>query len=307
MSSKKLNEDSYHHYATPTSTLSSGYGNYGGGFVHEDNLPEVRIDNSPQALSNPEAEFKRKYFEESEPKYPAIYDNAPKTVVLEEVSPPSAPTTTAGERAPQQTLAENRKILGLKRRVFFILLVVVLVIIAISVGAGVGTAMSSKSKSNTKASTASAPGVSTASSPSSSIQAPAIASQSSTVTTTSSISTVTKSSSHPSSTSSLTFLNNQTTPSSSFAFQGFTAASYLGNATSIIHSEGGTDFPFELNSYVWLPNTTACCLSFCVNATNAGLGGWWCDERYQPSASAPFGRIFVWCGEPRTQANAVCV
>jgi hypothetical protein len=158
MDNRKLEEENYHQYATPTSTLSSGFGNYYGGFRQEDNLPEVSVDQSPQALSNPEAEFKRKYFEESEPKYPVIYDDAPKTIVLEDsissTSPTATTTTTAVERAPEaeQSSVDERKICGLKRRMFFTILVVVLVIIAIAVGGGVGGAMSSKSKSKSKTS-----------------------------------------------------------------------------------------------------------------------------------------------------------
>lgn len=167
MDNRKLEEDNYNQYTTPTSTLSSGFGNYYGGFRHEDNLPEVSVDQSPQALSNPEAEFKRKYFEESEPKYPVIYDHAPKAIVLENSIPSASPTmtTTAVERAPdsEQSPVEERKICGLKRRMFFIVLVVVLVIIAIAVGGGVGGAMSSKSKSKSKTSADPASTVSTSS------------------------------------------------------------------------------------------------------------------------------------------------
>jgi hypothetical protein len=138
-------------------------------------------------------------------------------------------------------------------------------------------------------------------------QTPATISQSSSTTLSNGVSASTSTSSSPSPSSTLVFLNNQTTPSSSFAFQGFAAANYLGNATSIIHTEGGTNFPFQLNSYVWLPNTTDCCVSFCLNATNAGETGYRCEERYRPSASGPFGRIFVWCGQTHADANAVCV
>jgi hypothetical protein len=165
MNSQKPDEDNYHQYATPTSTLSSGYGNYYGGFRHEDNLPEVRADNSPQALSNPEAEFKRKYFEEQEPKYPVIYDDAPKTIILAEDSLPSpSPATMAVERAPEEGAppVEERKIFGLKRRLF-IILVVILVIISIAVGGGVGGAMASKSKSKSKSAADSTPSSATSS------------------------------------------------------------------------------------------------------------------------------------------------
>jgi len=164
MSSMKLDEDNHHQYTTPTSTLSSGFGNYYGGFIQEDNLPEVRIDSSPQALSRPEADFRRNYFEEREPKLPAVYDDTPKTIVLEEESAPSAsPTTNEGERVPEETPSEKRKIFGLRLRAFVILLVVILVTIAIAVGAGVGVKLSSKSRSSTKGPADSAPGISTSS------------------------------------------------------------------------------------------------------------------------------------------------
>jgi hypothetical protein len=166
MDSQKPDEDSYHQYATPTSTLSSGYGNYYGGLRHEDNLPEVRADNSPQVLSNSEVEFKRKYFEEQEPKYPVIYDDTPKTIVLAEEAPPSAlPATTAVESAPEAggPPVEEKKIWGLKRRMFFVILAAILVVIAIAVGGGVGGAMASKSKSKSKSAADSAPAVSTSS------------------------------------------------------------------------------------------------------------------------------------------------
>jgi hypothetical protein len=158
MNDQKLGQDHHHHYDSPDSTLSSGYGDYYGGFHQEENLPEVRVDNSPQALSNPEAQFKRQYFEEQEPKYPVILDNAPKVFLPAESLSSGAPATTAVEPAPE---AQERRILGLKRRIFFIVLVVILVIIAIAVGGGVGGAISAKSKS--KASVVSALDASTSS------------------------------------------------------------------------------------------------------------------------------------------------
>ncbi|PMD61763.1 uncharacterized protein K444DRAFT_662754 [Hyaloscypha bicolor E] len=284
MNSQKPDEDSYHQYATPTSTLSSGYGNYYGGFRHEDDLPE----NSKGSISK-----------SKNPNIPLYTTIHPKPLFLPRSPPPSAlPATTAVERAPEagRPPVEEKKIWGLKRRMFFIILAVILVVVAIAVGGGVGGAMASKSKSKSKSAADSAPAVSTSSGALSGTQtqAPATVSPSSTAATNSGVSgsTTTTSSSPSSSTSPLTFLNNETTPSASFAFQGFAAANYLGDATSIIHSEGGTNFSFQLNSYVWLPNATSCV-------------GWWCDERYRPSASGSFGRIFVWCGKTQDDANAL--
>lgn len=104
-----------------------------------------------------------------------------------------------------------------------------------------------------------------------------------------------------------TFLNNQTgLATNGFAFQGFSQNDYLGDATTIIRDEGGTNFDFDIHSYVWLPNVTVCCLSFCTNATAAGRTGWWCNKRYQKSSTDVFSRIFVWCGGPRDAAHAKC-
>ncbi|CZR67097.1 uncharacterized protein PAC_16996 [Phialocephala subalpina] len=305
MNNKNLDEHNDQKYGSPTSTLSDGYGQVYGSFPQGDeNLPEVRIDTSPQALSNLEAEYKRRHLEEREPKYPVIYDNAPETVVPAERSLPPE-SVTAGEREQEQVPsaeeppAKKGKICGLTRRMFFIVLVALLVIIAAAVGGGVGGTVSSSRSKNA----APVPVTTTSSEPSSKTITPAVASQSSTSTT----GTTSTSSTTTSASPTATFLNNQTAPANSFAFQGFSGHDYLGNATSIVRDEGGTDFAFNINSYVWLPNTTSCCLSFCLNATNEGEAGWWCDARYQKNSSGPFPRIFVWCGQEQTDANAKCV
>jgi hypothetical protein len=158
MNNQKLDQDNYHQYASPGSTLSSGFGEYYGGFYHEDTLPEVRADNSPQALSNAEAQLNRRYFEDQEPKYPVVLDDAPKVFLPEDSFPSGSPTTSAANPAPE---TEVRRIFGLKKRTFFIMLVVLIVFIAIAVGGGVGGAVASKSKS--KASTGSAQALSTSS------------------------------------------------------------------------------------------------------------------------------------------------
>ncbi|PVH81883.1 hypothetical protein DL98DRAFT_530641 [Cadophora sp. DSE1049] len=292
--------------AAPTSTLNSGYGQVYGFPQLDENLPEVVIDTSPQALSNLEAEYKRNHLEEHEPKYPAIDDTTSKMVVPTEleiqgqypqttISPDGSipwESTTAAKKAPgaEEPPAKEGKICGLTRKVFFIVLVVLFVIIAAGVGGGVGGAAASSRSNNPAPAT-------TSSEPSSSTPAASITSQSSTST----------SSRTASASATATFLNNQTAPANSLAFQGFSETDYQGNATAIIRDEGGTNFTFNIDSYVWLPNTTACCLSFCMNATKEGLIGWRCDARYQKQSSGSFGRIFVWCGLEHTNENAKCV
>ncbi len=90
------------------------------------------------------------------------------------------------------------------------------------------------------------------------------------------------------------FLNNQTTPALGHAFQGFSGLNYSGDATGVIRDEGFLDIPFNCTSYVWMPNGTDCCVTFCVNTTTSE--GWWCHEKRQPNASAPFQRIWTGCG-----------
>lgn len=150
MNHQNLDEYNDQKYSTPTSTLSSGYGQVYGGFPQGDeNLPEVGIDTSPQALSNLEAEYKRRHLEEREPKYPVIYDNA--VVPAEGSLPPVSATAREWEQAPsaEEPPEKTGKICGLTRRMFFIALVALLVIIAAAVGGGVGGTVSSSRSKNT--------------------------------------------------------------------------------------------------------------------------------------------------------------
>ncbi|KAH7333390.1 hypothetical protein BKA65DRAFT_43737 [Rhexocercosporidium sp. MPI-PUGE-AT-0058] len=287
--------------AAPTPTLNSGNGQVYGGFPQRDeNLPEVVIDTSPQALSNLEAEYQRKHLEEHEPKYPAMDDTTSKMVVPTELEIQGQYPQTPSAEKP---LAKEGRVCGLTRKVFFVVLGVLFVIIAASVGGGVGGAVAASRSNNPAPATAS-------SEPLSSTEAASITLQSSTstpATSTTSQPSANTSSRTASASPTATFLNNQTAPTNSLAFQGFSETDYQGNATAIIRDEGGTNFTFNINSYVWLPNTTACCLSFCTNATNEGLIGWRCDARYQKQSSGFFGRIFVWCGLEHTDENAKCV
>jgi hypothetical protein len=120
-------------------------------------------------------------------------------------------------------------------------------------------------------------------------------------TSTSSGSTTT-SSSEPSPTP--TFLNNQTGPVG-FGFQGFSGKNFSGNVTPIYRDEGFVDFGFDVWSYVWLPNTTSCCITFCEDQHNAT--GWRCQIRKQKEASDPFPRIYIWCDPGLVgKANNTC-
>ena len=163
MNNQRQDEDNRHHFVSPISASSPEYGNfYGGfphdhnlpevnrGFPHDDSLPEVRVDNSPQALSNLEAEYKWRHFEEREPKYPVVYDDALKTAIPAQTSL-HFESSTAAEQAPGATEPlppQEKRIFGLKRKIFFLVLAtLIILIIAAGVGGGVGGSVShSKSK-----------------------------------------------------------------------------------------------------------------------------------------------------------------
>jgi hypothetical protein len=169
MDSQNPDEDKDQKYGSPTSTLSSGWGDVYGNFPQGgETSPEVMIDSSPLALSALEAAYKRRHLEERDPKYPVICDDIPKIVAPPE-TPIQSETTTAEEHTPgaeehtpgaeehtpaaEEQPVKDGKICGLTRKMFSITLAVVLVvIIAAAVGGGVGgSAASSKSKNPTPA------------------------------------------------------------------------------------------------------------------------------------------------------------
>jgi len=100
------------------------------------------------------------------------------------------------------------------------------------------------------------------------------------------------------------FLNNATAPPG-IAFQAFSDPFYLGEATRVIQDEGFTDLNLTSTSYVWLPDTSGCCLTFCAGKTTAV--GYWCNPRRRTNASEPFDRVYIWCGGNRdNKMNATC-
>ncbi|KAH0498139.1 hypothetical protein TgHK011_005411 [Trichoderma gracile] len=292
--------------ASPSSTISSGYGPTMGMYpAHDEGLPEVVMpDETPQALSRLEAEYKRKYLDG---------DSAPQTVIPKDMD--TTKIAVAGgspyEVTPDGTRLDvegagmtgnsaDKKILGLRKKAFWILVGIVLaLVVAAAVGGGVGGGLASKEKGDAgsvdEASTTSS-GAPTSTSP-----PPSSTTSSSRTSTSSTTSTSSSSSPTP------TFLNNQTTSGNTFAFQAFAAGKFLGNATAVIDDEGGTDLGFEAHSYVWVPALTDCCITFCTNATSKGMVGWLCSQRKQPESSDPFRRVYVWCHQKHDKPNAICI
>ncbi|KAJ3498684.1 hypothetical protein NLG97_g928 [Lecanicillium saksenae] len=230
----------------------------------------------------------------------------------------------AGNAGAAAEVARSKKILGMRRTVFFIVLAVLCIAIAVAVGAGVGATLPSKSKSATAASTGDhAGGSSSSSSPGSpsgsSTGALSTSSASSspdaspsTSPTKSSDSKTSGSSTTSSATPTPTFLNQTTlTNNQGWGFQGYSEQGFAGDYTTVFLNDGdfvdtekGIDFKIAINSYQWLQRGTNCCVSFCNNSTHAGWIGYQCQAKKQPKTTQTFTRIWVWCSDDHNQPNA---
>ncbi|KAL2018430.1 hypothetical protein VTK56DRAFT_849 [Thermocarpiscus australiensis] len=284
------------------------------GRPEDENLPEV-VPNQPAPLpevvpdSSPEAVAAQQRFFVEQGKYPAYFDNAPKlpheqdtqgqygaygqqwagtgdpaSAVSPNSSVPWQPFPPGGDDQTHvgSEPEPERRICGLRRRLFIIVAVIIaVVVIAAAVGGGVGGSM--KAREGSGASEAVESGATSSSiSPSGTSSTP----------TTSSPSSTSSTSSAPSPT--ISFLNNQTDPRPGFAFQGFSEKNFEGNATAILRDEGFHDLGLNAWSYVWLPNNTDCCVTFCANQTTST--GYRCDMWHRNASSSSFSRVSLWCG-----------
>jgi len=251
----------------------------------DENLPEVvpprpvevGRDSSPQVVAIKKAEYDWQTSERD--KYPVVFDTAPKlpddatpkpiygttypqtwspgtevnTATTQSTAVPWESLPAGSNNPPSQPPKAQRRICGLRRRVFFIIITVAtLVVLGAAIGGGIG-------------------GTRSASQPTT-LPVPQ------------------------------RFLNNGTAPQG-LAFQAFSEPSYMGNATVIIQEEGFHDIGAR-RSYVWLPDDTKCCLTFCANMTTST--GWWCDARYRANASGVFSRVYIWCGGNDGVKNETC-
>ncbi|KAL1839366.1 hypothetical protein VTJ49DRAFT_1601 [Mycothermus thermophilus] len=272
-------------------------------------LPQVVPDSSP--------EFAEQRFYNETDKIPAYYDTAPKLPYEQPIPTPSDQQQQQQQYQPgvfsaispnssvpwqsfppgddQHTYVNTepepeKRVCGLPKRRFIIIAVIIgLVIVAAAIGGGVGGSLaarrSSEEATETPAETTVPAGESTTDSPS--ITRPP------TPTTTTESSTT---SSAPQ--TSITFLHNQTNPAvfERVAFQGYEFANFTGRHTDILTKEDFHDLPFAAISYVWVPNDTGCCITFCASRTDSA--GYRCDPIMKNSTDSGkgFPRIHIWCG-----------
>lgn len=272
----------------------------------DENLPEVVPDSSPQALTSRDAYLAHGHLGEKDPKY--VAETAPnpeerdlKYAAVEGDAPPGSPGLVKGEdgvwrpAAPVSALsptdtyavtpdgtqggpgaagaaaeegragegpAKGAKVCGLKRRTFWIVLGVAIVVVLAAIGGGVGGGLSSRNSSSSGADKGKAENED-------------------------------KDKDEP---DDENFLNNGTVPERGFAFQAFSHADYGGEAGDILTSEGFHDLGFKLLSYVWEPNDTGCCVSFCRNSSVSD--NFWCQPRMRDRIEAEegFPRMGIICG-----------
>lgn len=143
----------------PISTLMPGFTRVpdGGRQRRSEDLPEVYVETSPETVHQKESVYSEKQA--------VLQDETLKTPVFSKddhydhsTASPGALGSRDGGKAPPYEPAEapippgagpgDRKILGLSRRTFLIVLAVVLIVIAAAIGGGVGGAFGSRSESD---------------------------------------------------------------------------------------------------------------------------------------------------------------
>ncbi|KEZ40891.1 hypothetical protein SAPIO_CDS7889 [Scedosporium apiospermum] len=116
----------------------------------DENLPEVVPDSSPEVIPKNATAFYENHLGDRYPKYPVIADDTPKYVggyeasaTADPVSPyPDSPAPSHGYEQAQAAgyplPPAEKKILGLKKRTFWIVAITVLIILAAALGGGLG-------------------------------------------------------------------------------------------------------------------------------------------------------------------------
>lgn len=89
-----------------------------------------------------------------------------------------------------------------------------------------------------------------------------------------------------------------------FDFKGWEDPNFTGSSTDLITEKGFVDLPFNVTSYKWRPNDSDCCITFC-QGKETGVG-WRCTDFEREEATAEFGRIFIGCGDDKTEEKSRC-
>ncbi|KAG6000465.1 hypothetical protein E4U21_005419 [Claviceps maximensis] len=90
------------------------------------------------------------------------------------------------------------------------------------------------------------------------------------------------------------------------AFQGFARPNFDGVASRIYVGDGtkafAVNFPFDVYSFAWVPNFHHCCVNLCSNGTDAGRMSFVCGQMKQRVTTRPVSRVVVWCDDEQNAA-----
>ncbi|KAG5915119.1 hypothetical protein E4U42_000147 [Claviceps africana] len=189
---------------------------------------------------------------------------------------------------------EKRKIMGMKKNLFWAIITALAVVVIIATIAGVlGSLLASKRNTG-----ASSPPVINGTHPTSGTPT-----HSSAVKSTSATPTPTPTPTTPDA-DKMEFLHNQTWSRTDMAaFQGFARPNFGGVASRIFVGDGTKDFavnfPFDVHSFAWVPNFRHCCVNLCHNATETGRTALICGQtpRMEPVTLQAVSRAVMWCDD----------
>ncbi|KAL8372227.1 hypothetical protein RB595_001833 [Gaeumannomyces hyphopodioides] len=272
------------------------------------NDPQTMPDSSPQALTAQEAYAHQQYFDNSAKFSDANLDSAKFTVTPNELGSgfyhetrqsrdqqsslpwdsPAPASTVTGLRAgsvpvgssqfdsegEKGTDERGKRICGLKKRIFYIVIAACIILVSIAVGVGVGVGLASQQ--------AKASGQPSTPDGGSGSNSPAETSSSSPPLP------------QPTNKVPPTKLN-ETRLNGPFKFQGWSGINFTGESTEVVKGVGITQFAFDIRSYIWDPDGYTCCVTFCNETVSSR--SYRCQVFSQPQSSGPFNRVVTLCGD----------
>ncbi|KAH8666793.1 hypothetical protein BX600DRAFT_511692 [Xylariales sp. PMI_506] len=244
---------------------------YHDGNTHPSDLPEVVVPNYPisHAYIRPHPEPG-----EATPKYLAYDQTGLEPIPIADIVSPTSPAPPPPEPDKIEESEPSEKspptVCGFPQRSFWISVLLAFVVVAGAVGGGVGGGIAASTRA-----------------------------QHTTATTTSSTSPTPTSSTTSASTSDTTQvpLSDQVQV---FSFQAYADKNYGGTASDIFQSIGAFSMGFNASSYIWQPNGSGCCVTFCQVKSWVG---WWCDPQQQLSVYGRFDNVVIGCVDETEEAS----
>ncbi|SPO04636.1 uncharacterized protein DNG_07321 [Cephalotrichum gorgonifer] len=243
---------------------------------------------------------------------PAKLDDSPTSATP--VSPyaavtPYAETLAAGGQEPAGSASNlaapaEERICGLKKRMFWIIVVVAVIVIAAALGGGIGGGLAARNSAlkDSPESAQAGAGAGDESSSGSATEPTGVTKtdEASSTSTESDSSSTDKTTTESSTTTSEkpgateTSLLTDEVPTDGFAFQAWSKKNYEGEHSPIYRKEGLVSLGFDAISYIWIPNSKDCCVTFCDDNSVR------CKEWYRAESSGAFPQVYISCDGSQT-------